>query len=48
MTDTRTIQFTFAVNDPQLDDEERQKIAQKLLRQLDEVENADFAKDDAS
>ncbi len=48
MTDQQTIQFTFAVNDPELDDEERQEIAQKLLRelrQLDEVENADFAKD---
>jgi HD superfamily phosphohydrolase len=48
MTDTRTIQFTFAVNDPELDDEEQQEIAQNLLRdlrQLDEVEKADFAKD---
>ena len=48
MTDEPTVQFTFAVNDPELDDEERQEIARKLLRelrQLDEVENADFAKD---
>jgi HD superfamily phosphohydrolase len=48
MTDTRTIQFTFAVNDLELDDEERQEIARKLLRQLrqlDEVERADFAED---
>lgn len=48
MTSLPTIQFTFAVNDPKLEDEERQKIAQKLLRelrQLDEVEKADFAKD---
>jgi hypothetical protein len=48
MTDTRTIQFTFAVNDPELEDAQRQEIAQKLLRdlrQLDEVEKADFAKD---
>lgn len=48
MTDTRTIQFTFAVNDPELEDAERQEIARKLLRelhQLDEVENVDFAKD---
>jgi HD superfamily phosphohydrolase len=48
MTDTSIIQFTFAVNDPKLEDAERQEIARKLLRdlrQLDEVENADFAKD---
>lgn len=48
MTDTRTIQFTFAVNDPELEDAERQEIARKLLhelRQLDKVENVDFAKD---
>jgi HD superfamily phosphohydrolase len=48
MTDTSIIRFTFAVNDPELEDEERQEIARKLLRelrQLDEVENADFAKD---
>ncbi len=48
MTDTQTIQFTFAVNDPELEDAERQEIARKLLRelhQLDEVENVDFAKD---
>ncbi|MBW4547097.1 MAG: hypothetical protein KME25_22035 [Symplocastrum torsivum CPER-KK1] len=48
MIDTPTIKFTFAVNDPELDDEERQETARKLLRelrQLDEVENADFAKD---
>jgi len=48
MTDQQTIQFTFAVNDPQLEDAERQEIARKLLRelrQLDEVENVDFAKD---
>jgi hypothetical protein len=48
MTDTPTVQFTFAVNDPELEDAERQEIARKLLRelrQLDELENADFAKD---
>lgn len=48
MTDKPTLQFTFAVNNPELEDVERQEIARKLLhelRQLDEVENADFAKD---
>ncbi len=48
MTDKPTVQFTFAVNDPELEDAERQEIARKLLRelrQLDEVENVDFAKD---
>ena len=48
MTDQQTIQFTFAVNDPGLEDAERQEIARKLLRelrQLDEVEKVDFAKD---
>lgn len=48
MTDTSIIQFTFAVNDPELEDAERQKIARKLLHelhQLDEVEKVDFAKD---
>lgn len=48
MTDQPTIQFTFAVNDPELDDDERQEIAQKLLRQLrqlDEVEKVDLVED---
>ncbi len=48
MTDNRTIQFTFAVDDPELDDDRRQKIASKLLRELrdsDEVEKADRAED---
>ncbi|MFB8791680.1 MAG: hypothetical protein U7123_23270 [Potamolinea sp.] len=48
MINKPTLQFTFAVNDPELEDAERQEIARKLLRelrQLDEVENADFAKD---
>ncbi len=48
MTDARTVQLSFAVNDPELDDEERQEIAQKLLRQLkqlDEVEKVGRAED---
>ena len=48
MADKPTIQLTFAVNDPELEDNERQDIAQKLLRQLkqlDEVEDATLAKD---
>jgi len=48
MTKEPTIQFTFAVDDPELDDERRQKIAIKLLREireLDEVEKADRAED---
>ena len=48
MTDDYTIQFTFAVNDPELDDDRRLKIASKLLRELrdsDEVEKADRAED---
>jgi hypothetical protein len=48
MTDSRTIQFTFAVDDPELDDERRLKIASKLLRELrdlDEVEKVDRAED---
>jgi len=48
MTDARTVQLTFAVNDPELDDEERQEIAEKLLRQLkqlDEVEKVGRAED---
>lgn len=48
MTDQPTIQFTFAVSDPELDDDERQEIAQKLLRQLrqlDEVEKVDRVED---
>jgi hypothetical protein len=48
MTGEPTIQFTFAVNDSELDDEKRQKIANKLLRELrdlDEVEKADRAED---
>ncbi len=48
MTDARTVQLTFAVNDPELNDEERQVIAQKLLhqlKQLDEVEKVGRAED---
>ena len=48
MTDDYTIQFTFAVDDPELDDDRRLKIASKLLRELrdsDEVEKADRAED---
>ena len=48
MTDDCTIQFTFAIDDPELDDERRLKIASKLLRELrdlDEVEKADRAED---
>ncbi|WP_227789368.1 MULTISPECIES: hypothetical protein [unclassified Nodularia (in: cyanobacteria)] len=48
MTGEPTIQFTFAVDNPELDDERRQKIANKLLREirdLDEVEKADRAED---
>ncbi|AFZ17136.1 hypothetical protein [Allocoleopsis franciscana] len=48
MTDAPTVLLTFAVNDPELDDEERQEIAQKLLRQLkqlDEVEKVGRAED---
>jgi chromatin segregation and condensation protein Rec8/ScpA/Scc1 (kleisin family) len=41
MTDAPTVQLTFAVNDPELDDEERQKIAQKLLRQLDQLDEVE-------
>lgn len=48
MTGEPTIKFTFAVDDPELDDERRQKIATKLLREireLDEVEKADRTED---
>ena len=38
MTDSRTIQFTFAVDDPELDDERRLKIASKLLRELRDLD----------
>lgn len=48
MIDEPTIQFTFAIDDPELDDERRQKLANKLLRELrnlDEVEKADRVED---
>lgn len=48
MTDEPTVQFTFAVNDPELDDEERQEIARKLLhqlRKLDKVEKVERVED---
>jgi hypothetical protein len=48
MTGEPTIKFTFAIDDPELDDERRQKIATKLLREireLDEVEKADRTED---
>ncbi len=41
MTGEPIIQFTFAVDDPELDDDRRQKLAGRLLRELrdlDEVE----------
>ena len=43
MTDNRTIQFTFALDDPELDDDRRDKIARQLLPELrkqDEVVKA--------
>ena len=48
MTEEAIAQFTFTVDDPELDEEERQDIATGLLRQLnklDEVESVDRAKD---
>ncbi|PHJ67040.1 hypothetical protein VF14_27790 [Nostoc linckia z18] len=48
MADEPTIKFTFVVDDADLDDEERQKIANKLLREireLDEVEKAERTED---
>ncbi len=48
MTGEPIIKFTFAVDDRELDDERRQKIANKLLREirdLDEVEKADRGSD---
>jgi hypothetical protein len=48
MTGEPIIKFTFAVDDPELDDERRQQIANKLLREirdLDEVEKADRGSD---
>ncbi len=42
------IQFTFAVDDPELDDDRRQRLTQKLLRDLrnlNEVEKCDRTED---
>jgi len=44
--DEITVQFTFGLNDPKLEDEQRLKFAKNLLRELrnrDEVERADRA-----
>lgn len=41
MTNDRTIQVTFAVNDPELDDNRRQKIAVNLLRELRDLDEVD-------
>ncbi|MGK7951485.1 MAG: hypothetical protein AB4368_22545 [Xenococcaceae cyanobacterium] len=44
MKDEGTIQFTFGLDEPELEDEERLKFAKNLLRELrnlDEVERAD-------
>ncbi len=48
MSEQRTIQFTFGLDEPELEDSERLKFAQKLLRELrnlDEVERADRTED---
>ena len=48
MRDEGTIQFTFGLDEPELEDEERLKFAKKLLRELrnlDEVERADRTED---
>lgn len=41
MKEEPTIEITFAVDDPELDDEERQQIAQRLLRQLRQMDEVD-------
>ncbi len=44
MTDPQLIQFAFTVDDPELDDQERNAIAMQLLsqlRQIDEVESVE-------
>ena len=46
--DEKIIQFTFRLDEPELDDEERLKFSKKLLRELrnlDEVERADRTED---
>ena len=48
MSDEGIIQFTFGLDEPELEDEQRLKFAQKLLRELrnlDEVERADRTED---
>ncbi len=48
MTQEPTIQLIFGIDEPELDDEEKQELTQKLLRQLralDEVERADRTED---
>jgi len=48
MTDDLTVELTFSVADPELEDEERNAIALQLLRQmrqLDEVERVDRTED---
>lgn len=48
MSDEGTIQFTFGLDEPELEDEQRLKFAQRLLRELrnlDEVEKADRTED---
>ena len=48
MTEEAIVQFTFTVDDPELDDDKRQKDAKKLLRELrdlDEVEKVDRTED---
>ena len=48
MADETTVLFTFGLDSPELEDDERLKFAQKLLpelRNLDEVERADRAED---
>ena len=48
MSDEETIQFTFGLDEPELEDEERLKFSQKLLRELrnlDEVQRAERTED---
>ena len=48
MTDPSTVEITFGLADPELEDEQSLKFARKLLpelRQLDEVEKADRTED---
>ena len=48
MSDEGIIQFTFGLDEPELEDEQRLKFAKKLLRELrnlDEVERAERTED---